>query len=156
LGGQEWDLPQPSRACTLGRLHRHADRVDSHREHQVGSQRIQGELLKLGNRVGAWTIRRVLKRSGIPPASTRSTGITWRQFLRTQASTVLAVDLFPVDCAVTLKRIYVFFVLEVSSRYVHILVVTTNPDGPWTTQQARNLMMDLNNRIAEFKFLVRD
>lgn len=59
---------------------------------------------------------------------------------------MLAVDFFHVDCAVIFKRIYVLFALEVSSRYVHILGLTTNPDGPWTTQQARNLLMDLGGR----------
>jgi putative transposase len=69
---------------------------------------------------------------------------------------MLACDFFPVDCAVTLKRISVFFVLEVSSRSVHLLGATTNPDGQWTTQQIRNLVMDLGDRVAEFRFLVRD
>ena len=89
--------------------------------HSWGYQRIQGELLKLGHRVSASTIRRVLKTLKIPPAPKRHTSTTWRQFLHTHAATMLATDFFHVDCAVSFQRLYCFFVMEISSRRVHIL-----------------------------------
>jgi len=112
--------------------------------------RIQGELLKLGHQVSAPSIRRILRQLKIPPAPQRNTGTTWRRFLRTQATTMLACDFFHVDCAVTLQRLYRFFVIEISSRQVHILGMTANSDGLWTT-----LLMDLGDRASRFRFLIR-
>ena len=90
---------------------------------------------------------------GVPE---RHTDTTWRQFLHTQAATMLAADFFHVDCALTLQRLYCLFVIEVGSRYVRVLGVTAHPDGPRTIEQIRNLLMDLGDRAADFHFLVRD
>jgi transposase InsO family protein len=123
-----------------------------------GYRRIQGELKKLGIRVAATSIRTVLLRNGLRPAPRRAS-VTWRAFLRAQASGIVAIDFFTVE-TVRLKTLYVLFLIELHTRRVRLAGVTDHPNGLWVAQRARELSM---SRAGETKagtsaprFLVRD
>ena len=117
-----------------------------------GYLRIRGELLKLGVRVSATAIRTVLRRHGLGPAPRRG-GLSWGEFLRAQAHGILAFDFFTVETA-WLRTLYVLFAIELGSRRVHVLGITTNPDSAWVTQRARNLAV--GERLREIRFVIRD
>jgi hypothetical protein len=119
-----------------------------------GYRGVHGELARLGYRVAPSTVWLLLKRACIDPAPRRA-GLTWRQFLSAQAQGILACGCSHVD-TVLLRRLYVLFVMEISSRRVHVLGVTAKPTGAWLVQQARNLLMELADRVGQFKFLIRD
>jgi putative transposase len=115
---------------------------------------VQGELVRLGHRIAASTVWQILHDAGIGPAPRRS-GPSWKQFLTAQARGILAADFVHVD-TVLLRRVYALIVIEHGTRRAHLAGITANPDGSWTTQAARNLLMDLGHRAARVKFLIRD
>jgi putative transposase len=119
-----------------------------------GHRRIHGEMVTLGYTVSASTVWNILTGAGMDPAPRRS-GPTWREFCQAQAHSMLACDFFHVD-TVLLRRVYVFFAIEVGTRRVHVLGVTGHPTGAWVTQQARNLMLELDDVGHRVKFLIRD
>jgi putative transposase len=119
-----------------------------------GYRRIHGELTMMGIRLAPSSVWAILRRHGIDPSPKRR-GPTWSEFLRTQASSMLACDFFTVD-TVLLRRLYVLFFIELDTRRVYVTGITANPVGPWVVQQARNLTMVLADRARPVKFLVRD
>ncbi len=119
-----------------------------------GHRRVQGELVRLGHPIAASTVWRILHNAGIGPAPRRS-GPTWKQFLTAQARGILAVNFLHVD-TVLLRRLYALIVIEHGTRRARLAGITASPDGTWTTQAARNILMDLSQRTASLKFLIRD
>jgi transposase InsO family protein len=119
-----------------------------------GYRRIVGELRGLGVAVSASSVRSILIRHRLPPAPERDSA-SWRQFLRQQAATMLACDFLTVE-TVWLTRIYVLFFVSLERRRIEFVTSTSNPDGRWVAQRARNLLMLLADREQSFRFLLHD
>jgi putative transposase len=119
-----------------------------------GYRRIVGELQNLGISVSATSVRTILARHGLPPAPQRDE-LSWRNFLRQHAATTLACDFFTVETA-WLKRIYVLFFISLETRRIELVACTPNPTGAWVTQQARNLLMTLDDREQPLRFLIHN
>jgi putative transposase len=115
---------------------------------------VHGELAGLGVKIAASTVWEILKTSGINPGR-RRTAPTWSQFLRSQAEAILACDFFTADL-LDGTQAHVLAVIEHATRRIRILGVTQHPTGAWTTQQARNLIMDLGEHAHRVKFMIRD
>ncbi len=156
LVSRKWDYTtrrQPGRPSTAAAIKKLVMRM-AHDNPTWGHRRVQGELIRLGHRIAASTVWQILHDAGIDPAPRRP-GPTWRQFLTAQAKAVLAVDFVHVD-TVFLTRIYALIAVEHGSRRAHLVGVTAHPTGAWTTQAARNLLMDLGDRVTTINLLLRD
>jgi transposase InsO family protein len=124
------------------------------REPGLGLPTDPGGLIGLGIRLAASTVWAILRDAGIEPAP-RRLETSWAEFLRQQAASILECDFLTVD-TLFLRRFYVLFFIELTTRRVHLAGITTNPDGRWVTQQARNLFMQFDDDGARPRFLVRD
>ena len=153
---RKWDYTSrrlPGRPPTASAIRKLVIRIAADNP-RWGHRRVQGELLRLGHSIAASTVWQILHDAGIDPASRRR-GPTWKQFLTAQARGILAADFVHVD-TVLLRRIYALIVIEHGTRRVHLAGITAHPDGAWTTQAARNFLMDLGQRAVSVKFLIRD
>jgi putative transposase len=156
LVARKWDYASrrgPGRPSTAARVRRLVIRLATENP-TWGHRRVQGELVRLGHPIAASTVWQILHDAGIDPAPRRA-GPTWKQFLTAQARGIIAVDFVHVD-TVLLRRVYALIVIEHGTRRAHLAGVTAHPDGAWTSQAARNLLMDLGQRSASVKFLIRD
>jgi putative transposase len=119
-----------------------------------GYRRIVGELAGLGQRVSATTVAKILRQAGLSPAGARAE-LSWREFLRAHAASIIACDFFTVE-TLFLGRLYVLFFIELGTRRVHLAGCSANPDGRWTAQQARQLAWSLPERPRPIRFLIHD
>src|SRR5258708_10038240 len=155
LVARKWDNSRrrPGRPPTAAAIRKLVIRIATDNP-AWGHRRVQGELVRLGHHIAASTVWQILHDAGIEPAP-RRTGPTWKQFLTAQARGILAADFVHLD-TVLLRRIYALIIVEHDTRRAHLAGITAFPDGAWTTQAARNFLIDFGQRAASARFLIRD
>jgi transposase InsO family protein len=155
LVARRWTYPhrRPGRPATAAEVRELVVRLACENP-SWGYRRVQGELVGLGIKLAASTVWTILKEAGVEPAPRRLEQ-RWAEFLRQQAASILECDFLTVD-TLFLKRFYVLFFIELATRRVHLAGITTNPDGRWVAQQARNLLMQLDDDGIRPQFLIRD
>jgi putative transposase len=122
----------------------------------LGFKKLEGELRKLGFEVSRATLRRILRRHGVPPAPERShQSLSWRTFLNHYKEQILACDFFTIETA-WLKTLYVLFFIEHGSRRVHLASCTPHSDERWIAQQARQIVWQLRDRASPIRYLIHD
>jgi putative transposase len=119
-----------------------------------GYRRVHGELAALGITVAPSTVWQILKDAGLGPAPRRD-GPGWAEFLRSQAQAILALDFFTADL-LNGAKVYVLAVIEPGSRRIRVLGATEHPVQSWAAQQARNLLMDLDDAGIRVRFVLHD
>jgi putative transposase len=156
LVARKWDYTsrrRPGRPPTAAAIRKLVIRIATENP-GWGHRRVQGELVRLGHPIAAATVWHILHDAGIDPAP-RRTGPTWKQFLAVQARGILAADFVHAGTAL-LQRIHALIIIEHGTRRAHLAGITAHPDGAWTTQAARNFLMDLGHRADSVRFLIRD
>ena len=156
LAARKWDYSsrrRPGRPSTATAIRKLVIRIATDNP-AWGHRRVQGELVRLGHQIAASTVWQILHGAGIDPAARRA-GPTWKQFLTAQARGLIAADFVHVD-TVLLRRLYALILIEHGTRRVYLAGITAHPDAAWTIQAARNFLMDLGQRAASVKFLIRD
>jgi len=119
-----------------------------------GYRRIHGELAVLGITVAPSTVWQILKNAGISPAPRRD-GPGWAEFLRSQAQGILALDFFTADL-LNGTKVYVLAAIDHGTRRIWIPGATGHPVQARAVQQARNLLMDIEDAGTRVKFVLHD
>jgi transposase InsO family protein len=151
----------PKRGCGRPRksVDVHALVVRMARENpRWGYTRLVGAMKNLGHELGRNTVKRILAQAGIAPAPERRKGMSWKTFLRAHWDASASADFFAVEALTLhgLTRYFVFFVMELKTRRVHIAGTVHQPHGRWMMQIGRNLLDAAEGFLLDKRYLILD